>query len=153
MMLTRFNAALARIFGHVLAVLFAGLIIVVFLQVTARNILHVPMTWTLDLAQLLFAWCIFLGAAMAFRNDQHYVVDVWPKTGPLNFLPVILPILASGVVIFVLVRNGSLMSLIGTNRLSPALGISEVWFFLPIPLGGLCMALFLLEKVQRELRK
>ncbi len=152
-MLVRLNSVLERLFGTVLAGLFAGLILVVFIQVVARNILQVPMIWTLDLAQLLFSWCIFVGAALAFRKGQHYVVDIWPQSGPFNFLPVIVPILASAIVIYVLVRNGALMTEIGLNRTSPSLGISEFWFFLPIPLGGACMALFLLENTLASLRK
>jgi TRAP-type C4-dicarboxylate transport system permease small subunit len=146
-MLTRLNNALVSIFGYALAGLFAGLILVVFAQVTARNILQMPMIWTLDLAQLLFSWCIFLGAALAFRKGEHYVVDIWPRTGSLNFLPILIPIIAGAIVIYVLVWNGMAMSQIGFNRLSPSLGISEFWFFLPIPLGGVCMALFLLEMI------
>ena len=152
-MLTRLNTLLERFFGAILAALFAGLILVVFLQVVARNILRVPMIWTLDMAQLLFSWCIFLGAALAFRHGQHYIVDIWPRAGRFNFLLLIVPFLASAVVIYVLVRNGALMAEIGLNRTSPALGISEFWFFLPIPLGGLCMALFLLERALADLRR
>lgn len=152
-MLIRLNTLLEQLFGALLAALFAGLILVVFLQVVARNILRVPMIWTLDLAQLLFSWCIFLGAALAFRHGQHYVVDIWPRGGRLGFLPVVIPFLASAVVVYVLVRNGTSMAQIGLNRTSPALGISEFWFFLPIPLGGVCMALFLVESAFRDLRK
>lgn len=152
-MLMHFNTALERLFGYVLAGLFSGLILTVFLQVTARNILKVPMVWTLDVAQLLFSWCIFIGAAFAFRKGGHYVVDIWPKAGPLNFLPTTASLIASVIVIYVLIWNGTVMSLIGFNRFTPSLGISEFWFFLPIPLGGVCMALFLLEHMIEGLRK
>lgn len=152
-MLNRLNNALVRVFGYALSGLFAGLIFVVFIQVVARNILQVPMIWTLDMAQLLFSWCIFLGAALAFRQGQHYVVNIWPQRGRFNALPVIVPVVASAIVIYVLVWNGFLMSQIGLNRTSPALGISEFWFFVPIPLGGACMALFLIESTLEGLRK
>ncbi len=61
LVITRLNEAIERYVGRALAVAFAGLIAVVFMQVAARNVLHMPMIWTLDLAQLLFAWCIFIG--------------------------------------------------------------------------------------------
>ncbi len=152
-MLVRFNTALERIFGYLLACLFAALIIDVFIQVFARNALQVPMIWTLDLAQLLFSWCIFLGAALAFRKGAHYVVDLWPAQGRFHIVPVAVSFLASAIVIFVLIWNGALMSQIGFNRLSPALNISEFWFFLPIPLGGVCMALFLCEGIIEGFKK
>ena len=49
--------------------------------------------------------------------------------------------------IYVLTRYGVVMSMIALNRLSLSLGISEFWFYLPIPLSGALMGLFLLEKL------
>ena len=57
---------------------FAALIITVALQVLARDILEAPMIWTGDVAQLLFTWLIFLGAAAGLRLGSHYTVDLLP---------------------------------------------------------------------------
>jgi len=147
------NAAIEHYVGYALAVAFAGLILVVFIQVAARNVLQVPMIWTLDLAQLLFAWCIFIGASLAFRRGAHYIVNLWPGTGFMDVLSTRVSLAFSGIVIFVLISNGIKMSFIGLNRVSPALGFSEFWFFLPIPVGGVLMSLFLLEHVLQELKR
>ncbi|CAN0485418.1 unnamed protein product [Scytosiphon promiscuus] len=144
-MLKILGDTLDRIFQMVLACLFAGLIAVVFIQVAARNILMVPMTWTLDLAQLLFSWCIFLGAAFAYRRGGHYLVNLWPKNSPLNIIPQIATYLAAAIVVFVLVWHGIVMSQIGLNRVSLALNISEFWFYLPIPICGAFIGLFTIE--------
>jgi len=146
-MLSRLNDRLERAFGYVLAALFAALILVVFLQVMARNVLEIPLIWTLDAAQLLFSWCIFMGAALAFRKGEHYVVDLWPEHGGLTWIPAAVSLAVSAAVIFILVNNGAAMSGIGLNRLSPSLGISEFWFFVPIPIAGVFMALFLVERL------
>ncbi|WP_306261232.1 TRAP transporter small permease [Pararhizobium sp. IMCC21322] len=144
-MLKTLGDTLDRIFQMVLACLFAGLIGVVFMQVAARNILMVPMTWTLDLAQLLFSWCIFLGAAFAYRRGGHYLVNLWPKNSPLNIIPKIATYLAAAIVVYVLVRHGIIMSLIGLNRVALSLNISEFWFYLPIPICGAFIGLFTIE--------
>lgn len=146
-MIAKLNDVMDRILQSVLAVLFSGLIGVVFLQVVARNVLKVPITWTLDLAQLIFSWSIFLGAALAFRYGGHYLVNLWKVDSPLEFLPRTVTFLASCVVIFVLTWHGIIMSMIGLNRTSLTLNISEFWFYLPIPLCGALMGLFLLEKL------
>ncbi|XXK31746.1 TRAP transporter small permease [Rhodobacteraceae bacterium nBUS_24] len=130
-----------------LAILFAGLISVVAFQVIARNLLAISAPWSLECAQLLFSWCIFIGAGLAFRYGQHYTVDLWPPDSPFNILPKRITLLASGMVIFVLIRHGAAMSEIGLNRTSLALGISEFWFYLPIPISGILMALFLIENI------
>lgn len=146
-MLVRLNTWLERWLGRALAILFAGLIAVVFLQVAARNVLELSLIWTLDVAQLLFAWCIFVGAALAFRKGAHYVVDLWPDRFADNRVINAFATAASIAVIGVLIYHGALMTRIGLNRLAPSLGISELWFFLPIPLGAVLMALFLAERL------
>jgi len=148
-MLRKFNDRVESVVGGILAVLFTGLILTVFLQVMARNVLLIPLVWTLDLAQLLFAWCIFLGAALALRKGQHYQINLWPTSGPVAWVPRLVVVLASGAVLFVLVRNGYAMTLIGLHRESQSLGVSETWFFMPIPLGGGLMLLFFVERLLR----
>jgi TRAP-type C4-dicarboxylate transport system permease small subunit len=145
-MLTRINDVIERVVGWLLAVLFTALILTVFAQVTARSVLEIPVIWTLDVAQLLFSWCIFIGAGLAFRHGQHYTVNLWPG-GALEVIPRVAATIAACVVIYVLLVNGSAMTGIGLRRTSPALGITEAWFFLPIPLGAGLMALFLLERI------
>lgn len=145
--ISRLNTAIERYVGGALAVAFAGLILVVFVQVAARNVLRMPMIWTLDLAQLLFAWCIFIGASLAFRARAHYIVNIWPADGLMANVSARISLVFSAIIIFVLVFNGLKMSLIGLNRESPSLGLSEFWFFIPIPVCGLLMLLFLIEHV------
>ena len=138
-----------RLLRGILALLFAGLIAVVAFQIAARNILLISAPWSLDVAQLLFSWCIFLGAGLAFRYREHYTVNLWPAHGPLGMIPKIAAFPASIAVIFVLIRHGIEMSGIGLNRLSLSLDISEFWFYLPIPVCGSLMALFQLEKLTK----
>ena len=152
LVITRLNEAIERYVGRALAVAFAGLIAVVFMQVAARNVLHMPMIWTLDLAQLLFAWCIFIGASLAFRQGAHYVVNLWRGNGFMDRLSTKVSMALSIIVIFVLIFNGMKMSLIGLYREALSLGISEFWFFVPIPVCGVFMLLFLIEHVLRELK-
>lgn len=153
-MLRAFNRGLERLLLAVLAGAFAALIVVVFLQVFARNVLAIPLVWTLDLAQLLFSWCIFLGAAVALRWDAHYALDLVPAhwrtaTAALR----VVAHLGAAVVIAVLGVSGWAFTQIGLNRFAASLGISEFWFFLPIPLGALAMAAFLAELFPTDVRR
>ncbi len=138
-----------RLLRVILAGLFAGLIAVVALQVVARNILLVPVPWSLEVAQLLFSWCLFTGAALAFRYEEHYRVDLWSSNSPLDVIPKTTALLATVIVVFVLVRHGIEMSEIGLNRMSLSLNMSEFWFYLPIPVCGLLIALFQCEKLTK----
>ena len=150
--MTRVGDLAERVVATLLWVGFAALVLTVGLQVLARNVLHVPMVWTLDLAQLLFAWLIFVGAAIAYRRGVHYRIDLlpdgWSRAGMV--LDVV-GALASLTVVVVLVRYGwTLTDMRATSRVQ-ALGLSEAWFYASIPTSGALMGLFLAERVARRL--
>ncbi len=138
---------------YFLAFLFAGMIVVVFTQVFARNVLQVPMVWTLDMAQLLFSWCIFIGAALALRWDAHYVLDLMPGHWKISRTSLkIIAHIGSVIVVGVMLYNGLIFTDMGLTRFAPALGITEFWFFLPIPLSAALMIPFLCEQIPDDIR-
>lgn len=146
-MLRKLNGFAERLLLVGLAFGFAGLIATVTAQVVARNVLEIPLIWTLDVAQLLFAWCIFIGAAVALRRGGHYALDLIPQNQiTIRKLVGVVSFMASVIVVFVLIRYGAVLAEMGWRQESAAIGISGTWFFAPIPLGGLFMALFLVEE-------
>ena len=153
-MLKRLNDRLEQALRALFALLFALLIVVVFAQVTARNVLEIPSIWTLDAAQLLFAWTIFLGAAVALRHGAHYRLELvppgWART---NLALDGVAHLAAVVVVLVLLRHGLVFAEIGLRRTSPTLRLAGTWFFAPIPLGAAAMALFLIEAVLEDVQR
>jgi len=145
-LITRVAQQLERVCLWLLATGFGLMIATIALQVASRNLLKIPVIWTLDLAQLLFSWLIFLGAAVAFRRGGHYAVDIIPERwAGIGAAVNLLGHLFSAAVIFVLVYFGWNFTRLGFTRSAPALEISEAWYFLPIPLSGALMAFFLLE--------
>lgn len=135
-------------------VAFAALIVTVALQVLARNVLGIGMAWTLDLAQLLFAWCIFMGAAIAVRRNAHYRVELIPErlTRTLAVLG-LFAFIVSMVVVGVLLWSGWAMLEVTARRHNQALGISQAWFYAAIPAGAAASAVFLLERVSITLHR
>jgi len=69
---------------YTLAGLFAATIVVVLLQVVSRYLLDNSLTWTEELSRYLFAWIIFLGAALGLRDQSHIKVDFWLRTFQVN---------------------------------------------------------------------
>ncbi|WP_048646693.1 TRAP transporter small permease [Nitratireductor soli] len=153
-MLTRISNAIVKVTEFGLWLGFLAMVVTVGLQVGARNVLKLPLIWTLDLAQLLFSWLIFIGAAVAFRRGAHYVVDLWPENWRrFRFVLEIVGVLAAAIVIYVLVVHGwTLVEIRSTSNVS-TLGIAHSWMFLPMPIGGGLMLIFLIEAVQNMFRK
>jgi TRAP-type C4-dicarboxylate transport system permease small subunit len=134
-------------------VLFFGLICAVALQVVARNILQIPILWTSDVAQLLFAWLIFVGAAIGLRQGAHYFVDILPPAdGAFRRGVTWFGIAAGAVVIFILVTNGWALTMARARGEIQSIGISRLWLYVPIPISGVMMALFLAEIALKQWR-
>ncbi len=141
-------AAILRVFAWIA---FAALIVTVGLQVLARNILHEPMIWTGDIAQLLFTWLIFLGAGAGLRTGSHYTVDLLPMHRPLVKAFTGWTGLISGVLVaLIMLVNGWELAVIRSAAPIQSVGISRFWMYLPIPLCGAVMLLFLAE-IARDL--
>lgn len=142
------GAALDRVLSAALAAGFAGLIGVVGLQVVARNLLRAPIIWTADAAQLLFAWTIFLGGALAWRRGAHYHVDLAPAGRPgLSRSLDALGLLAALAVGLLLVVHGWRLSMLRARADVASLGLSEAWFYAALPVGGAVLLAFLAERL------
>ena len=63
--------------------LFAAILVVMILQVGFRYALNSPLTWTEELARILYIWACYLGAPVALRRGNHvtivFVADRLPK--------------------------------------------------------------------------
>lgn len=152
-MIERICDAATRVAEALSGAMFLCLIVAVALQVLARNVLQAPMLWTSDVAQLLFSWLIFVGAAIGFRKGAHYAIDLLPRSNPLlqTFLDW-LGVLAALAVIYILVFKGWNLTMIRSSGEIQSLGVSRLWLYLPIPVSGALMALYLVEHVRALLR-
>ncbi len=132
-------------------VAFGLLVLTVAAQVFARNVLTMGLGWSLDLAQFLFTWCIFLGAAIAVRRRAHYQVDLLPPSWlRVQALLGLFAFVAAAVVVGVMIASGLVMIEIAGRRLNQALRISEAWFYAAIPVSAAASAVFLLEQAVAE---
>src|SRR5690625_6484887 len=64
----------------IIAALLAALTVVVTFQVLGRYVPFIPRPlWTEEIARWLLAWVAFLGAAIALRHSDHFVIDLIPQ--------------------------------------------------------------------------
>lgn len=142
------GGALDRVLTLGLAAGFAGLIGVVGLQVLARNVLRAPIIWTSDLAQLLFAWAIFLGGALAWRRRAHYHVDLAPAGRPRVSAALDLLGLAAALAVgLLLLVHGWRLAALRARADVASLGLSEAWFYAALPVSGALLLVFLAERL------
>lgn len=69
------RAAFTRCLEEAATVLFAGMLLVVIVQVFLRYVLQIGLMGSLTVAILLFQWTTLLGAAVASARGLHITVD------------------------------------------------------------------------------
>ena len=136
----------------VCAALMVGLAVVVFIQVFNRFILQTPLAWSEDLAMLLYQWVVFVGAALGVKRMRHFGIELVVRQLPerwrrrVELLTPLVLLIVAGVMV---VQGLTLLSL-NTNRTYSTMNLSYTWAFLPIPLGGLLIIVYLIQaEVQR----
>ncbi len=111
--------------------------------IVARYALHSPLTWSDELASLLFLWLAMFGAVVALRRGEHMrmsslVCRMKPDTAALFETIAIVAALAFMLLIIVpaydSAENDAIMSL-------PATGLSMLWRTAALPVGAVLMAM------------
>ena len=67
---------LARVIEKTNGVLLAIIVALLFLQVTSRYFNSSLFLWAGEAALWIFAWVVFLGAAVLFHKREHMIVDI-----------------------------------------------------------------------------
>jgi len=62
---------LDRLIDAVAVAGFVGMLLATMGQIGFRYVLAIPVPWTEEMARLLFTWTMFLGAAIAVRQQEH----------------------------------------------------------------------------------
>jgi len=129
-----------------------ALTVVVFLQVFNRFVLKAPLAWSEDLAMLLFQWVVFLGAAVGVRRLRHFGIDLVVKKLPARMrrsIDLIVPFIV-GIVALTMITQGLRLLTFNRARIFSTMDLSYLWAYLPIPVSGCLMILYLaLQEIQR----
>lgn len=145
--------ALDRILGLAVEIPAAALVVaeilVLFAGIIARGLFAEPLTWTDELASMLFLWLAMLGATVALRRGDHMrmtaLVARLPARGR-DFLDAVA--VAAGLLFLLLIapyayRWAAQEASITTS----ALDISNVWRAAAFPVGVGLMAVFSLLRL------
>ncbi len=126
----------------------------VFAAVVLRYVFHMSLGFYDELARYVFVWMSFLGAATGVKRHGHFgVTFVVQRLSPrvqqgLAVFNMLAMMLFAGV----LVARGITMVRLTSTQLSPAMEIPVSYLYLPVPISGVLMILYLLPHLARRLR-
>lgn len=113
-----------------------------------------PLSWSVEFAQFLFVWVIFLGANRCLREDRHIGVDFFvkklkPKTNAV--LEIIVSLLIMAFLVF-LINFGIQLSIENSVRLISNLPLSYSFITMAVPIGSILMLITLVFKVAQKIK-
>lgn len=123
-------------------------VLLVFLTAIGRWV-GLPVAWSVNIAQLLFVWVIFLGASQALRNGKHIGVDVLTNLLParlkkLNELFVLILML---MFLLFSIIYGLKLSIDNSTRIINNTSVSYSFITLAVPVGSFLMMLGVIGKM------
>ncbi len=138
-------------------ILFVGLMLSVLWQVVSRGLFHKPATFTEELARFIFIWLALIGAAAAYIDRAHLMVDYFVKKASETKQKIFRMFSLAVVVAFaflVMVVGGLMLMVqtLGSSQLSPVLNFPMGWIYACVPLAGIVITGFAVLDLFSEVR-
>jgi len=118
--------------------------------VFTRYVLNSAASWPEPLAVLLTILLTFIGAAAGYRLNLHMNVSYFADQLPERWrrlLEILVQLLMAAIAIFMIVWGERLVEVTWHNSIGDFPFLSVGVTYLPIPIGGLCLFLFIIERI------
>lgn len=144
----RINNLINKLENFIVRSFLAFLVVMVFIAASLRY-LGYPIVWSVDMAQLLFVWIVFLGADLALQSHNHIGVDFFVGLLPKKFQRGVYFIHYILMFIFLaaITYYSFLLSLENISRTYRTLGVSYSFATAGVPVGCLLMIRTIIQKL------
>jgi TRAP-type C4-dicarboxylate transport system permease small subunit len=118
--------------------------------VFTRYVLNSAASWPEPLAVLLTIVLTFIGAAAAYRLNLHTNISYFADRLPppwRTLLDIVVQLLMALIAIFMIVWGERLVEVTWHNSIADFPSLSVGITYLPIPVGGACLLLFIVERI------
>jgi tripartite ATP-independent transporter DctM subunit len=128
--------------------------LILFAGVVSRYVFHRPLTWSDELASILFLWLAMLGAVVAYRRVEHMRMSALVnRAGPRRRAFAEAVALAAGLLFLGLVLHPAIEYAVDEAMVvTPALEIPNVWRATAVPVGLALMLLLGVLRIGRSAR-
>lgn len=140
---------------YLLCVLVGGIALVLISAIIpwavfTRYVLNSAASWPEPLAILLTIVLTFIGAAAGYRLNLHmnisYFADKLPPLGR-RLLDLLVQLLMAVIALFMVIWGERLVEVTWHNTIADFPFLSVGVTYLPIPVGGVCLLLFIIERI------
>ncbi|MFO7712949.1 TRAP transporter small permease [Desulfosarcina sp.] len=141
MFLKTFFDIMDRCINWFLALLMAGMVVIISAQVWYRFILNDPLSWSEEAGRYLFVWISFLGAAAGVRYQVHLGIDLMDKLLPpevYRWVIVLVNLIIQIFLVMIIYWGFKILGIIQFQE-SPSMHISMRYPYMAVPVGGIFM--------------
>ena len=124
-------------------IVLAADVLVVFVSVVYRYLLHDPVDWAEEVARALMIVLVFFGAATVLARSQHVGIDLFRLLLPAPWQPALVQVghwIIAGVSAGLLIS--SIQLLVDSYGQTTSLGLPQWLYVYPVAAGSLFMTLF-----------
>jgi TRAP-type C4-dicarboxylate transport system permease small subunit len=131
-----------------------GFILIVFITVLIRYVWQVSFVSSIELARVGFVWSCFLGATVCVKRENHikfmFLID---RVGSCSrkWMKLSITLISIGFFSFVVIK-GIQMVQVAQHTFFPALGYSQLWLYLPMPLCAVFMLIHSIAFLARDIK-
>jgi TRAP-type C4-dicarboxylate transport system permease small subunit len=125
------------------------LVVIVFANVIARYYLSASLAWSEEVARFMLIWLVFLGAVLAYVNDEHLGLDIVVRLFPRRIrygLAVVADLLVM-LAIYFLIHGGAVLMRDSWEWGSPATDTPYGYVYTVVPACGILLFLQTIGKM------
>ncbi|MCY3829290.1 MAG: TRAP transporter small permease [Rhodospirillaceae bacterium] len=149
----RLIRAFDRAFDYLGVVAFAGMIVVLCLQIFFRYILAAPLVWATPLSMFLFIWAIWFGGASGIRDQTQVRVELAERYLPHGIQRLLMPGISLACALFLLIVIYKSFEVIKlqSSAIYDTLPFTRDYLFMVVPVLGSVMVLQTIRVFVRQI--
>ena len=140
-MVEKFRKGLLYVEWTLAGVFLSIMALSVFLEVLARYVLHVSLSWPEEVARFSFIWCSLVGASIAMERKKLHEIDIVFERLPAivrPYIALLVNFLVLGFLSVLLLFGAELTALVHL-QVSPAMEIRMSYVYSAIPFASALM--------------
>ncbi len=146
------NKVLEILLGIIVAIMVVGC----FWQVFTRFILNNPSKYTEELLRYLLIWMTMLGVPYAYGKDSHLAINLCTRSFSekgMMLTKMGIEILILFLSIFVMIAGGWMVTMNSAGQISPALHMPMQLYYACVPIGGVMMVMYCVNRMAGLLKQ
>ena len=149
----RFLDVVSAVVKWAMLMMASVIFVVICITVFTRYMLNLVPSWSEEIPRYMLVWITYLGAALCVRLQEHISLDVF-----FALLPVRIQRAGSLLLNLMVGAVGAIMVMYGVDLvrqfgddLMESIPVTNFWLYLAMPVSGLLIILFVVQKLWRGL--